>query len=99
MRRELPDGHWAGYDSPGFNVSKTRLRARTKSVPDDKSRGKVCTKHTKYGFYSFNLPESVDEHADMRGRVRERTECVLVREFNSKVLVDLCALHQLVAAE
>ena len=99
IRRELPDNHSAGYDGHGFNVSETRLRVLTQSVPDDKSRGKVCTKHAKYGFYSFNLPESVDVHVDMKGCVRERTERVQVREFNSKVLVDLCALHELVATE
>ena len=99
IRRELPNNHGACYDSLGFNVCEKRLRALTQFQPDDKSRGKVCTKHAKYGFYSFNLPESVDEHVDTKGRVRERTERVLVREFNSKVLVDLCALHELVAAE
>ena len=97
--RELPDNHWVGYDSLGFDVWETRLRALTLLLPDDKSRGKVCTKHAKYGLYPFNLHECVDEHVDTKGRVRQRTERVLVREFNSKVLVDLCTLHEFVAAE
>ena len=99
IRRELPDNHWVGYDSLGFDAWETRLRALTGLLPDDKNRGKVCTRHAKYGFYSFNLLECVDEHVDTRGRVRERKESVLVRDFNSKVLVDLCALYELVAAE
>ena len=99
IRRELPDNQYAGYDVLGLNVCETRLRALTVSAPDDKSRGEVCTRHVKYGFYSLNLPESVDEHVDTWGHVRERTERVLVREFSFKLLADLCALHELVAAE
>ena len=99
MRRELPQNHWVGYEGLGFDVCDTRLRSLTVALPDDKTRGKVCTKHAKYGFYSFNLPECVDECLNSKGRVRERTERVLVRAFNNKVLMDLCALHELVAAE
>ena len=92
MRRELPQNHWVGYEGLGFNVCEARLRSLTVALPDDKTRGKVCTKHAKYGFYSFNLPECVDECLDSKGRVRERTEHVLVRAFNDKELMDLCAL-------
>ena len=99
MRRELPQNHWVGYEGLGFDVCEARLRSLTVALPDDKTRGKFCTKHAKYGFYSFNLPECVDECLDSKGRVRERTERVLVRAFNDKVLMDLCALHELVAAE
>ena len=86
MRRELPQNHWVGYEGLGFDVCETRLRSLTVALPDDKTRGKSCTKHAKYGFYSFNLPECVDECLDSKGRVRERTERVLVRAFNDKVL-------------
>ena len=99
MRRELPQNHWVGYEGLGFDVCETRLRSLTVALPDDKTRGEVCTKHAKYGFYSFNLPDCVDECLDSKGRVRERTERLLVRAFNDKVLMDLCALHELVAAE